>query len=86
MTIVVQNNVIQLALSSGQGPAGRPPIVDITDITYDGTSTIVTGYTINSEVHLVTYPDANTIIDTGGGTTKTTILDNLGRPISCNVS
>jgi hypothetical protein len=86
MTVVVQNNVIQAALSSGQGPAGRPPEVDITDITYDGTTTIVTGYTLNGEVHVVTYPDANTIVDTGGGSTKTTILDGLGRPISCNVS
>lgn len=74
-----------LLLNTGQGPAGRPPSVNITDITYDG-SDRVTAYTINGVEHLVTYPDSTTIVDTGGGTVKTVTLDGLGRIISATVS
>lgn len=74
-----------LAVSPGQGPAGRPPVVNITDMTYDG-SDRVTGYKLNNVEHVVTYPDSVTVVDTGGGQIRTTTLDGLGRIISAIIS
>lgn len=89
MSVTVVDNVISLELSVGQGPAGRPPAIDITGITYDG-SDRVTAYELNGVAHVVIYvtngDSTVTVTDTGGGTTRVTTLDALGRPISATIS
>lgn len=85
ITVEIVDEVIVLTLDAAQGPAGAPPALDTTDITYDG-SDRCTGYKLNGVQHVVTYPDAEHIVDTGGGVVKTTTLDGLGRIISSVIS
>lgn len=58
---------------------------ELTSVTYnvDGK---VTSYVTNGVPHTVTYPNATTIVDVGGGVTTTVALDGAGRVIGAVVS
>ena len=88
MSVTVVDNVITLTLSTGQGPAGAPPRVDITEIHYDGSDRVI-DYLQNGVLHEVEYVTdgggITTATDTGGGLTKTTVTDALGRIVSSTI-
>lgn len=89
MSVTVVNQTIALGLSMGQGPAGRPPTVSITDIEYDGSDRVIS-YFLNGVAHTVEYEvDGSgnvTMTDEGGGTTKVVVTDALGRITSAEIS
>lgn len=89
MATQVSAQSVQVTVSTGQGPAGAPPRVSITDIVYDGSDRVVE-YSMNGVAHVVTYVTdgggITTATDVGGGTTRTTVTDALGRITSAQIS
>ena len=53
----------------------------VTAVVYDGSNRVIS-YTVRGVPHVVSYPDATRIIDTGGSAVVTAILDGSGRIIS----
>jgi len=73
-----------LELASQGVSSGLVSQATITGITYNG-SDQVTGYLRNGEAHTVSYPNATTIVDEGGGRTITITLDGVGRITNVDV-
>lgn len=89
MSVTVVDNIIQLTVSSAQGPAGRPPEVDITDIEYDGSDRVIS-FVQNDVIYEIDYVTdgggVTTATLTGGGVTRVFVTDALNRLISATVS
>ena len=66
-------------------PVSGGGVVDVTDITYDGSSRVA-GYTKQGVVHTVTYPDAMTILDSSSSGLVTVSLDGSGRVVNVEVA
>lgn len=80
--IATVEEVVSVIETGFQGPPG-PIAVDlpVTNIQYDANSR-VTSYERGGVPYTVAYPNANTIILTGGGNTRTVTLDANGRVVS----
>jgi len=89
MSVTVVDNVITLTIGTNQGPAGAPPTVNITEIEYDGSDRVIS-YLMNEVPHTVSYSTDGsgnvTMTDVGGGATRVTVTDSLGRITSAQIS